>query len=141
MFRETMSDQGVRAAYDRLSPAQRKLALRFRELVFITAANTPGTGKIEETLRWQQPSYITAETGSGSTIRIDGVKGSQSAVAIFFHCQSGLVANFRDLYGEKFTYGGLRCLVFEKDKEVDETALRHCLALALTHHSRKRKRG
>lgn len=92
-------------------------------------------------MRWQQPSYVTAETGSGSTIRIDRVKGSDRAVALFFHCQSGLVPEFRQRYGAKFTYGGERCLVFERAADIDEEAVRHCLALALTHHLRKRKRG
>jgi len=40
-------------------------------MIFDVAKKTPGVGKLEEDLRWGQPSYLTLETGSGSTIRID----------------------------------------------------------------------
>ena len=136
-----IADKAVKKVFDAMSPGRRDIALALRALVYDTARRTPGVGKVKETMRWQQPSYVTSETGSGSTIRIDRVKESQQSVALFFHCQSGLVGAFRQRYGEKFTYGGERCLVFERAADIDEEAVRHCLALALTHHLRKRKRG
>jgi hypothetical protein len=42
-----------------------------RELIFATAAATEGVGTLEETLRWGEPAYVTSQTKSGSTIRID----------------------------------------------------------------------
>ena len=48
--------------------AARLLALR--ELIFRTAAETPGVGAIEETLKWGEPAYVSAASKSGSTIRI-----------------------------------------------------------------------
>ena len=46
---------------------QRLLALR--ELILQTAATTAGVGKLEETLKWGEPAYVTAESKGGSTIR------------------------------------------------------------------------
>jgi hypothetical protein len=117
-------------------PTKAKL-LALRRLILDTARTTAGVGRIEEALKWGQPSYLTPETRSGSTVRIDHVDGKQ--YAIFFHCQTDLVATFRDLYPDQWSYGGNRCILLNADDKVDETALRHCVALALTYHLNNRK--
>jgi hypothetical protein len=119
-------------------PVRIKL-LALRRLIFDTAKTTEGVGRLEETLKWGQPSYLTPETKSGSTIRIDQVKSTASQYAVYFHCQTDLVATFRDFYPWTFRYGGNRCILFDITDEIDEAALRHCLALALTYHLNKRK--
>ena len=108
-----------------------------RRLILDTAKSTEGVGAIEETLKWGQPSFVTSETGSGSTIRIDAVKSDPKRYAMYFHCQTNLVASFRQLYPKAFAYEGNRAIVFDVDKSVPEAALRHCIALALTYHARK----
>lgn len=110
-----------------------------RRLILKTAAKTQGVGAIEETLKWSQPSYLTAESKSGSTIRIDRVKTSDEKYAIYFHCQTDLVSTFRELYPEKFAFEGNRAIVLDAGKKTDEKALAHCIALALTYHVRKLK--
>ena len=67
-----------------------------RQLVLDTASKTRGVGRIEEALRWKQPSFLTAETGSGSTIRIDGLRSEPERLALYFHCQTDLVETFRE---------------------------------------------
>jgi Domain of unknown function (DU1801) len=116
-------------------PARTKL-LALRRLILDTAKTTAGVGRIEEALKWGQPSYLTPETRSGSTVRIDHVDGKQ--VAIYFHCQTDLVATFRELYPDKWSYGGNRCILLNAEDKIDEAALRHCVALALTYHLNKR---
>lgn len=108
-----------------------------RGLILKTAAKTEGVGVLEETLKWGQPSYLTAETKSGSTIRIDRVKASDERYAVYFHCQTGLVSTFRELYPETFAYEGNRAIVLDVNSKPDEKALAHCIALALTYHARK----
>ncbi len=80
---------------------------------------------------------ITEETGSGTTVRIDRRKAADG-YAIYFHCQSGLVGRFRELYPDTFKYEGKRAIVFDAKAKVPVRALRHCIALALTHHLRKK---
>jgi hypothetical protein len=117
-------------------PARAKL-LALRSLIFDTARTTRGVGRIAETLKWGQPSYLTPESKSGSTIRIDHVAGKQ--YAMYFHCQTSLITTFRELYPDKWSYDGNRCILLSIDSKVDKAALRHCIALALTYHLNKRK--
>ncbi len=111
-----------------------------RRLIFATARATEGVGPLEETLKWGQPSYLTMASGSGSTIRIDRVKSEPDGYAIYFHCQTNLVATFRDMYPSALRFGGNRCILLDAKEKIDENALRHCISLALTYHMRKSPR-
>ena len=129
--------EAVFAAFPK--PVKARL-LALRRLILDTAKTTKGVGLVEETLKWGQPSYLTPETKSGSTIRIDQVKAEAGQYAIYFHCQTNLVETFRALYPE-LSYGGNRCIFLNAEDKVPEAALRHCVALALTYHLGKRKSG
>ena len=111
--------------------------LALRRLIFDTAKTTTGVGALEEALKWGQPSYLTTATKSGSTVRIDEVKGVPGQVAIYFHCQTDLVETFRERYPE-LRYGGNRSILLDAGEKLPEAALRHCIALALTYHARKK---
>ena len=113
--------------------------LALRRLILDTARATKGVGAVEETLKWGQPSYLTPETKSGSTIRIDQVKSVANQYAVYFHCQTNLVETFRELHPTEFSYGGNRCIILSANDDVPEAALRHCVALALTYHLNRRK--
>ncbi|MGF6310321.1 hypothetical protein ABIB82_004425 [Bradyrhizobium sp. i1.8.4] len=121
------------------APVKAKL-LALRRLIFDTAKATKGVGALEETLKWGQPSYLTPETGSGSTVRIDQAKPAADQVAIYFHCQTNLVETFRELYPE-LRYSGNRAILLDVTGKLPEPALRHCVALALTYHLKKRTTG
>lgn len=133
-------DAKVAAVFKAYPPEVRSDLMKLREMMFDVAAATPGVGKLTETLKWGQPSYLTEETGSGSTVRIDRLKGKEDGgYAIYFHCQSGLVGQFRELYPGKFVVEGERAFHFTTNRRLPVRALRHCIGLALTHHSRKKK--
>jgi len=134
------ADKKVAALFRAHPPAVRAKLLALRELILDVAARTPGVGPLTETLKWGQPSYLTEATGSGTTVRLDRLKKGEG-YALYFHCQSGLVEQFRDLYGETFRYEGKRALLFEPRERLPATALRHCIGLALTHHLRKKSVG
>jgi hypothetical protein len=133
-------DARVAAVFKAWPPAERARLTGLRELILEVAKATPGVGPLTETLKWGQPSYLTEETGAGSTVRIDKLK-SGGGCAVYFHCQSGLVGQFRELYPDKFTFEGARAILLEGKGRVPERELRHCIALALTHHLRKKKRN
>jgi len=126
----------VAAAFKAYPADLRRRLFALRELVFETAAGTSGVGPLTEALKWGQPSFLTEETGSGTTVRIDRLKKSDG-YAIYFHCQSGLVGQFKELYPDTFRYEGKRAIVFDAKDRVPVKALRHCIGLALTHHLRK----
>jgi hypothetical protein len=109
-----------------------------RRLILDTARKTAGVGALAETLKWGQVSYLTSESGSGSTIRIDRVKFAADQVGVYFHCQTNLVETFRELYPE-LSYSGNRAILLDVDEPLPEAELGHCISLALTYHLLKRK--
>jgi hypothetical protein len=132
---------GQRAAIDAVfeaypRPVKSKL-LALRRLIFDIAKTTKGVGALEESLKWGQPSYLTTESKSGSTVRIDQLKNEAGGYAVYFHCQTDLVETFRELYPE-LRYGGNRSILLDAGEKLPEAALRHCIALALTYHTRKK---
>lgn len=134
------SDPAVAAVFGACpEPLQARL-LALRRLILNTARASTGVGALEETLKWGQPSYLTTATKSGSTVRIDRVKAAPGDVAIYFHCQTELVATFRELY-PGLRYDGNRGILLNAADKLPEASLRHCVGLALTYHLRKRKAG
>ena len=91
-------DPAVDAVFSAYPNPVRAKLLAVRRLIFETAGTTEGVGALQETLRWGQPSYLTPQTKSGSTIRIDQAKSAAGRYAVFFHCQTDLVETFRELY-------------------------------------------
>ena len=133
-------DPEVAAAFDAYPPAFRTKLLALRKLILETAAATEGVGEIEETLGWGEPAYLTSETKSGSTIRIDWKARDPDRYAMYFHCQTGLVADFRERFGDVLHCEGNRSIVFERDEAVRTRELSACIAAALTHHREKKRR-
>ena len=134
-----VADPAVDAVFNAYPRPIKARLLALRRLIFDTARMTNGVGALQETLKWGQPSYLTAETKSGSTIRIDQVKSAADQYAVYFHCQTDLVATFRELYPTELSYGGSRSILLNAEDDIPEAALRHCVALALTYHLNKRK--
>ena len=123
----------VFAAYPK--PLRAKLRA-LRKLILTTAAATEGVGALEETLKWGQPSFLT-KSKSGTTIRI--ARHGDKHYALFVNCQTDLIATFRERYPRQLKFEGNRAIVFALDKDLPQDAVRHCIALALTYHVRKRR--
>jgi Domain of unknown function (DU1801) len=138
MARLKFSEAAVAEVFANYSPTQRERLHELRDLIYQVAATTDGVGAIDEALRWQQPSYLTPETGSGSTVRIDAIKSQPKKSAMYFHCQTGLVDHFKTIYPKTFKYEGNRAIIFDVADNLPKAELRHCVSLALTYHQRKR---
>ena len=136
--RADSSDPAVEEVFRAYPKPLKAKLLALRRLIFDTAKTTKGVGALQETLKWGQPSYLTIETKSGSTIRIDRVKSADNQYAVYFHCQTDLV-EIRQLYPTQLRYGGNRSILLNAADEIPGPELRHCVALALTYHLRKRK--
>ena len=96
----------------------RKRLFALRELVFETAAATAGVGELEETLKWSEPAYVTAQSKSGSTVRLGWKRANPSQYAMYFHCQTNLVQTFKTLFPGEFSFEGNRAIVFTEDAAV-----------------------
>jgi hypothetical protein len=136
--RSAPSDPKVAAVFSSYPPAMRTKLLALRRLILDTARATEGVGALEETTKWGQVSYVTSESGSGSTVRIDQVKPATDQYAVYFHCQTNLVETFRELYPQ-LTYGGNRSILLDTARALPKEPLRHCVALALTYHLNRRR--
>jgi Domain of unknown function (DU1801) len=138
MAKPKFSDAAVAEVFSTYAPVQKQKLNELRDIIYQVAALTDGVGAIDEVLRWQQPSYLTPETGSGSTVRIDAIKGQPDKYAMYFHCQTGLVDHFKTIYPKTFKYEGNRALIFDVADTLPEDELRHCVSLALTYHLKKK---
>ncbi|MEO1223327.1 MAG: DUF1801 domain-containing protein [Pseudomonadota bacterium] len=133
-------DESVAATFAGFAPSVRSRLTDLRALIFDVATKTEGVGPLQETLKWGQPSFLTPKTKSGSTIRIDAVPGAPDRYALYFICHTNLVETFREVYPTELTYGGNRSILLDASNPLPEAPLRHCIALALTYHSRKKAR-
>src|ERR1700743_1046707 len=125
------------AVFDSYPKPVRTKLLALRKLILASAKTTEGVGAMKEARKWGQPSYLTPESKSGSTIRIDQVKAVPGQYAVYFHCQTNLVETFRELYPD-LKYNGNRAILLDANDKLPEKALRHCVGLALTYHLRKK---
>ena len=130
----------VAKVFDSYPAPMRRRLMALRELIFSTAASTPGVGELEETLKWGEPAYLIAPGKGRSALRLGGQKSTPSQVAMYFNCQSTLVDSFRTMFPADFHFVGNRALVFDHAEPVPTDALRICIAAALTYHSKRRQR-
>lgn len=122
----------VAAAYESFPSQVRQGLLTLRSLIFETAAETPGVGTLEETLKWGQPAYLTPKTKSGSTIRLGLPK--QGGFALYAHCQTTIIPEFRSLFPDEFQYEGNRAVHFRESTSLPLDPLRLLIRSALTYH-------
>ena len=96
--------------------------------------NKNGIGEIEETLKWGEPAYCSA---NGSTVRIDWKSKYPDQCFVYFHCKTRLIDTFREIYGDLFNYEGNRAIVLKLDEDIPLEALEHCISLSLRYHKIK----
>jgi Domain of unknown function (DU1801) len=118
--------------------AMRERMLSLRGLIFEVAGEHPAVGKLEETLKWGEPAYLTRASKSGSTIRIAWKAKQPEQVSMFFNCQTNLVESFRTLFPTGLQFAGNREIVMPKAKKLPLAELALCIEAALTYHLRRR---
>ncbi|PHM33120.1 DUF1801 domain-containing protein [Xenorhabdus innexi] len=124
----------VRSVFEHYPEGFQQPLLKVRELIFEVAAKTEGVGLITEALKWGQPSYLTLETGAGTTIRLD--RFGDSHIAIFVHCQTTLIDTFRTLFPE-LIYSKNRAIVLDPKAELPIDELSICIEMSLTYKLKK----
>lgn len=133
MRRKPFENAAVAAVFDAYPRDVRACLLELRQLIFDTASATNGVGTLEETLRWGEPSYLTTQSRSGSMVRMHWKPSDGDHFALYFHCQTNLVATFRELYPTELQFDGNRSIRLARGAPLAINALRHCIALALTY--------
>jgi hypothetical protein len=109
--------------------------MRFLRRLVIEAANEISEiNKIEETLKWGEPSFVTK---TGSTLRMDWKKKTPDQYQMYFKCTSRLVETFKMVFGDFFEYEKNRAIIFQLDQEVPVNELKQCIKATLLYHKVK----
>ena len=124
--------QPVRTVIDTYPVSARSGILVLRHLIYLVAKELPQVGKIEETLRWGQPAYLTTETKAGSTLRLGLHK--QARFALFAHCQTRIIADYAQAFPGWDRIDGNRAVLFDDKAQIEPERLSHLIRHALTYH-------
>ncbi len=124
-----IENPAVAAAFEAFSPETRTGVLALREVIFDTAQATPSALPLQEALRWEQPAYLSPR---GSTIRLGRHKSA--CFALFVHCQSRLLTDFRAAFPDEDRVDGNRAVLFDNPDQIDQTRHGWLIARALTYH-------
>jgi len=114
-------------------PAQSGLR-QLRGLIFEEAVQLPEIGRLEEVLRWGQPSYITPEKKAATTLRLGLHK--DAGFALYAHCQSNIISNHAARFPAWDRLDGNRAVLFDDPSQIDPFRLRALIKDALTYHLR-----
>lgn len=119
-------------------PRAREQVERVRELVYGVAGRTEGVGRLTETLKWGEPSFLTEETGSGTTVRVAWKEKNPDKIGVYVNCQTTLLETFRSLFPRPrgFELEGNRAVLLPVDQPLPEDELGLCVEAALTYHQR-----
>lgn len=101
-----------------------------RTLIYDIAATLP-VGQIEESTKWGQPSYATPDTKAATPIRLGLTKSGDPA--IFTHCQSTVMSDFRALAPPDMVFDGNRALHLPADQPLDPNTIAPLIRAALTY--------
>ena len=109
-----------------------------RELIYKVASKTEGVGELNETLKWSEPSYLTSQTKSGTTIRIDWKSKNPDQIGMYVSCNTNLIEIFRTMFGTALNFEGDRAIILRVDEPFPETELQICIKMALRYHLDKK---
>lgn len=135
---KVISDPRVAQKFDAYPGNIRPKLEHLRRLILEVAAQTPEITSLEETLKWNEPSYLTKQ---GSTLRMDWKEKTPDQYALYFKCTSKLVPTFKEVYGDLFSYETSRAIVFQVGESIPEEELKKCIRATLLYHQVKQQVG
>ena len=127
-------DSDIENIYNAFPPPIQKNCLKLRSAIFDIAKKHLEIGPIEETLRWGEPAYLTSKSKSGSMIRIHHKQNKPYDFALYFLCNTTLVAQFKQQFPKTFTFRGNRALEFMVNQPLPMKQINNCIYQALTYY-------
>lgn len=124
-----ITDPSVAAAFQAYPEPLRERLLALRALVHEIAP-----APLSESLKWGQPAWRRTD-GRGTTVRLDALKGVEGGHALYFHCQTTLVDDFRSLHGDRLRFEGNRAILLSLNEPAPREVLAQCIGLALTYRT------
>lgn len=107
---------------------------QLRGLILTTAAALPDVGAVAETTKWGQPSFAPKRPRTGTPLRLGQPKSG--GFAIYAHCQTTVILDFRALFPDDFAYDGNRGVLFDAPGDIQPDKLRLLVGAALRYHLR-----
>ncbi len=136
MDRCTQPPAPVTELIDAWPDAPRTQLLACRAL-FLDVAKEAEVGRLDETLKWGQPSWRPARRNTGSTLRAYWFAKDPAFLSLYVDCKSNLATRMRDLYPDLPRNDGRRHLAIDLGAPLPEQALRHLAAMTFTYHRTK----
>ncbi len=107
---------------------------KLRDLIYEVAQKTEDVGELEETLKWGEPAFLTSQTKSGTTVRIDWKPKNPDQIGMYVSCNTTLVSTFRTMFADDLKFEGNRAIVLPVDKPIPKKQLMICIQMALRYH-------
>ncbi len=126
----SFSDPKVEAVFNNYPVEVRERLLELRNLVFEVANSIEEVGKVEECLKWGEPSYITK---IGSTVRMDWKARDPEQYALYFSCSTSLVQTFKTVFKDHLHFEGNRAIVFHLNEPLPKAQIQRCIQKGLTY--------
>ncbi|WP_314062024.1 DUF1801 domain-containing protein [uncultured Vagococcus sp.] len=117
--------------FETFSPDQNTYLLKIRQLIFDTQKELAPNELLNENLKWNQPTY-TAK--NGTAIRLD--QFGPDKIAIFFHCQTTLVEQFRKIFADTLDFTKNRSIIFPTTEDLPMDELKICIQIGLTYRQK-----
>lgn len=140
MTRPVSSASDVQTAINAFPAAVRGCHMRIREMI-LSVADELDAGPLDETLKWGQPAYLNTRRRTGTTLRLGYTSDTPVQAAVYVHCQTTLIRDFRLRQDEDLAFDGNRGLLLDPDKPLPEGPLRAFISQALTYHRNKKAHG
>lgn len=118
-------------AYSNYPEEYQNPLLKLRQLIYDTARKLTDVGTIDESLKWNQPSYSSK---IGSPIRLD--RFGENEIAMLFHCQTTLIETFRKIFKDDLSFSKNRAIVLNINEDFPIAQLEQCIEMALTYHQK-----
>ncbi|MDW3218251.1 MAG: DUF1801 domain-containing protein [Acidimicrobiales bacterium] len=94
-----------------------------------------GAWPLVEEIKWGQPSYRSPHARESTPLRLGWTDTGDAA--LLAHCQSRVIPDFRDAFGDRFRFEGNRAVLFGSVADVHEAELAELIRHALTYRRRR----
>ncbi|MED3804695.1 hypothetical protein P4562_22630 [Lysinibacillus xylanilyticus] len=116
--------------YNNYTDLQQEKLIELKQLIMNVANNLEGIN-IQESLKWKQ---LTFSSKNGTPIRID--RFSDSQIGVFVHCQTTLVEEWREIFGDSLEFSKNRAILLSVNNALPIEELTLCIQMALTYHKK-----
>ncbi len=123
----------IQAVLDTYPKAVQTKLLTLRQLIFEVAEQDSEIGAIIETLKWNEPAFVT-KPKTGTTIRIAWHSKRPNEYGLYVPCTTSLINKFKRKFKNKYTYDGTRGIIFNVDEKPSVSDMRQFIKETLLYH-------